>query len=203
MYQFIETHKKLEIKNHNSIDEQLLEAAKRGDQKAFTSLMEKYKNSIYHLILKIVKTPEDAEDLTIESFAKAFDKLDQYSAEYAFSTWLYKISSNSCIDFLRKKSVAKIPLDNDNRNITDHLNYSTDSTPELDLIKIQRIDKIQQIIQSMDEIFSRVIHLRFIKEYSYEEISNELNIPVATIKVQLYRAKKQLLDKLANEREHF
>jgi RNA polymerase sigma factor (sigma-70 family) len=83
------------------------------------------------------------------------------------------------------------------------LNYSTDSTPELDLIKIQRIDKIQQIIQSMDEIFSRVIHLRFIKEYSYEEISNELNIPVATIKVQLYRAKKQLLDKLANEREHF
>lgn len=165
--------------------------------------MEKYKNSIYHLILKIVKTPEDAEDLTIESFAKAFDKLDQYSAEYAFSTWLYKISSNTCIDFLRKKSVAKIPLDNDNRNITDHLNYSTDSTPELDLIKIQRIDKIQQIIQSMDEIFSRVIHLRFIKEYSYEEISNELNIPVATIKVQLYRAKKQLLDKLANEREHF
>ena len=203
MYQFIETHKKLEIKNHNSIDEQLLEAAKRGDQKALTSLMEKYKNSIYHLILKIVKTPEDAEDLTIESFAKAFDKLDQYSAEYAFSTWLYKISSNSCIDFLRKKSVAKIPLDNDNRNITDHLNYSTDSTPELDLIKIQRIDKIQQIIQSMDEIFSRVIHLRFIKEYSYEEISNELNIPVATIKVQLYRAKKQLLDKLANESEHF
>ncbi|HQV77718.1 MAG TPA: sigma-70 family RNA polymerase sigma factor [Chitinophagales bacterium] len=193
----------MEIKNHNSIDEQLLEAAKRGDQKAFTSLMEKYKNSIYHLILKIVKTPEDAEDLTIESFAKAFDKLDQYSAEYAFSTWLYKISSNTCIDFLRKKSVAKIPLDNDNRNITDHLNYSTDSTPELDLIKIQRIDKIQQIIQSMDEIFSRVIHLRFIKEYSYEEISNELNIPVATIKVQLYRAKKQLLDKLANEREHF
>ena len=178
-----------------------MEAAKKGDQKAYTALMEKYKKSIYHMILKIVKSPEDAEDLMIETFAKAFDKLDQYSPEFAFSTWLYKITSNTCIDFLRKKSIEKVSLDDENQAITDSLNFSTETTPESDMIKIQRRDKLQHAVNSMDEIFARVISLRYFKEYSYEEISEELNIPVGTIKVQLHRAKKLLLEKFMNEKD--
>lgn len=191
----------MEIKNHNTIDNELLSAAKNGDQKAYTALMEKYQKSVYHLILKIVKSPEDAEDLMIETFSKAFDKLEQYSPDFAFSTWLYKITSNTCIDFLRKKSIEKVSLEKEGKNIFDNLNFSTGNNPETDLIKSQRIDKMQHAVNSMDEIFSRVIALRYFKEYSYEEISEELNIPVGTIKVQLHRAKKILLEKFLDEKD--
>ena len=191
----------MEIKSHNKIDVELLLGAKNGDQKAFTALMEKYKKSVYHLILKIVKKPEDAEDLMIESFSKAFDHLDQYSPNYAFSTWLYKITSNTCIDFLRKKRIEQISLENQAGTILDNLNFSTNTNPEIDLMRTQRIDKLQHAVNSMDEIFSRVITLRYFKEYSYEEISAELDIPIGTIKVQLYRAKKILLDKFIDEKD--
>lgn len=191
----------MEINNTNLTDLSLVASAKQGNQKAYAALMDKYKNSIYHLILKLAKKPEDAEDLMIETFAKAFDKLDSYSAEFAFSTWLYKITSNTCIDFLRKKSIDKIPFDSDSKTITDNILFSTETTPELDLIRHQRIDKIQRIVQSMDTIFARVLQLRYFEEYSYEEISAALQIPVGTIKVQLHRAKKQLTERLEAEKE--
>lgn len=191
----------MEINNHNTIDTELLSAAKKGDQKAFTALMDKYKNSLYHLILKIVKSPEDAEDLMIESFAKAFDRLGQYSFDYAFSTWLYKIASNTSIDFLRKKRIQKISLENEGQDLIDQLGFNTGTNPETDLIKDQRIKQMQLAVSEMDEIFSRVISLRYFKEYSYEEISKALDIPVSTIKVQLYRAKKLLLEKIKDEKD--
>ena len=191
----------MEIKSHNAIDAELLAAAKSGDQRAYTALLEKYRNSIFHIILKIVKSPEDAEDLTIETFAKAFDRLYQYSPEYAFSTWLFKIASNTSIDFLRRKSIDKVSLDRQDASITDNIKFSTDNDPEMDLIKSQRQDKLQKAVNDMDEIFSRGIQLRYFKEYNYEEISAELGIPVATIKVQLYRARKLLLKKLSEEKD--
>lgn len=191
----------MEIKNHNKIDNKWLDAAKLGDQKAYTALMEKYQKSVYHIILKIVKSPEDTEDLVIETFAKAFDNLDKYSAEFAFSTWLYKIASNTCIDFLRKKSIEKVSLEIESNTILNNLNFTTNNNPEIDLIKTQRIDKLQDVVSTMDDIFSRVIELRYFKEYSYDEISEALNIPVATIKVQLHRAKKILLEKIKNDKD--
>jgi len=102
---------------------------------------------------------------------------------------------------LRKKRIEKVSLENQGKEILDNLNFSTSTNPELDLIKSQRIDKMQHVVNSMDEIFSRVIALRYFKEYSYEEISEELNIPVGTIKVQLHRAKKILLEKFTDEKD--
>jgi RNA polymerase sigma-70 factor (ECF subfamily) len=183
------------------IDAELLEAARIGDQKAYTALMEKYKKPVYHLVLRIVKSAEDAEDLMIEAFAKAFDHLDQYSPAYAFSTWLYKITSNTCIDFLRRKKIDKVSLDQKENTFLASLLLSTGSDPEKEMIRSQRIDKLQHAVSSMDEIFSRVITLRYFKEYSYEEISEELDIPIGTIKVQLHRAKKLLLQKFINEKD--
>jgi RNA polymerase sigma factor (sigma-70 family) len=191
----------MEMNSPNRIDKALLESAKRGDQKAYGMLMDKYRNSIYHLILKIIKSPEDAEDLTIETFAKAFDRLHQFSPEYAFSTWLYKIASNTCIDFIRKKSIEKVSLENEHLTITDNIKYSTSSDPETELIKAQRTDQLQQAVNEMDELFARVITLRYFKEYSYEEMSKELGTPVSTIKVQLYRAKKILLNKILKHKD--
>lgn len=190
----------MEIKSH-TVDLQLLEEAKKGEQKAFTALMEKYRKSVYHLILKIVKSPEDAEDLMIETFAKAFDKIDQYSSDFAFSTWLYRIASNTCIDFLRRKSIDKVSLDNEADILQDNLRFTADSNPEADMIRAQRIRRLQEEVQAMDVIFSRVLTLRYLKEYSYEEISEELHIPVPTIKVQLHRARKRLLQRLSENRE--
>ncbi|MDB5226877.1 MAG: sigma-70 family polymerase sigma factor [Bacteroidota bacterium] len=189
------------LKSHNKIDIALLDGARKGDQKAYTALLEKYRKSVYYLILKIVRSPEDAEDLMIESFSKAFDHLDQYSPEYAFSTWLYKITSNTCIDFLRKKKIDKVSLENNDGTVLDNLDFITGTNPELDLIKSQRIDKMQHAVSTMDEIFSRVIALRYFKEYSYEEISEELGIPIGTIKVQLHRAKKLLQNKFLDEKD--
>lgn len=191
----------MEVNTNKQEDIKWINAAKHGNQKAFTMLMEKYQKSTYFVILKIIKTPEDTEDLVIETFSKAFDNIDKYSESFAFSTWLYKIASNNCIDFLRKKSISKVSIENEGKTILDNLNFSTDSNPETDLIKSQRISKMKDIVNSMDEIFSRVISLRYFKEYSYEEISEELNIPVTTIKVQLHRAKKILLEKILNDKD--
>lgn len=166
-----------------------------GNQKAFASLMQKYQKSVYHVILKIVKNKEDAEDVMIESFAKAFDNIHQYSSQFAFSTWLYKIASNTSIDLLRKKRIAQVSLDTEAKQISDNINFSTKTTPESELISEQQKTLLKEAVKSMDGIFSRVIELRYFKELSYEEISEWLNIPVGTIKVQLYRAKKLLAEK--------
>lgn len=191
----------MEVEGQHTEDGQLIARAAKGEQKAFTVLLDKYRNAVYHIILRIVKVPEDAEDLTIETFAKAFDRLHQYCPEYAFSTWLFKIASNTSIDFLRRKSIDKVSLDQQDASIADNVKFSTGNDPEIDLIKTQRKDTLQKAVNEMDEIFSRVIHLRYFKEYNYEEISAELGIPVGTIKVQLYRAKKLLLKKLEEEKD--
>ena len=191
----------MEISKNKQEDLKWIAEAKLGNQKAFTALMDKYQKSTYHVILKIIKTPEDTEDLVIETFSKAFDNIDKYSDSFAFSTWLYKIASNTCIDFLRKKSIAQVSIENEGKTILDNLNFSTATNPETEMIKSQRIDKLQHAVNSMDEIFSRVISLRYFKEYSYEEISEELNIPVTTIKVQLHRAKKALLERFLTEKD--
>ena len=143
------------------------------------------------MILKIVKTPQDAEDLLIVSFAKAFDNLDKYTPQYAFSTWLYKIASNTCIDFLRKKSIQQVSMD-DESIITESMLYSSEDTPEQNMIRSQRILLLQQAVGKLDPAFRQVIELRYFGERSYEEIAQALNIPIGTVKVQIYRAKKQL-----------
>jgi RNA polymerase sigma-70 factor (ECF subfamily) len=84
-------------------DLSLVQDAIKGDQLAYADLMERYRESIYYMMLKMVKNPDDADDLTIEAFGKAFNRLPQYSPSFAFSTWLFKIASNNCIDFIRKK----------------------------------------------------------------------------------------------------
>ena len=158
----------MEVEGQHTEDGQLIARAAKGEQKAFTVLLDKYRNAVYHIILRIVKVPEDAEDLTIETFAKAFDRLHQYCPEYAFSTWLFKIASNTSIDFLRKKSIDKVSLDQQDASIADNVKFSTGNDPEIDLIKTQRKDTLQKAVNEMDEIFSRVIHLRYFKEYNYE-----------------------------------
>jgi len=172
----------------------LVKEAKKGNEKAFASLMNRYRDSIYYLLLKMVNNPSDAEDLTIEAFGKAFRNIDSYTPKFAFSTWLFKIATNNCVDFIRKKQVSPTPLDQlqDSLDIVT-VNIQSDlPDPEESLINHQKIAALKDIVSQLKPRYRALIELRYYKEYSYEEISSELNLPIGTVKAQLYRAKTLL-----------
>lgn len=172
----------------------LVEQAKSGNEKAFASLMNRYRDSIYFMLLKMVNNPYDAEDLTIEAFGKAFRNIESYTPKFAFSTWLFKIATNNCVDFIRKKQVSPAPLDYLQENLDNvTVNIQSDlPDPEEALINHQKIAALKVIVSQLKPRYKALIELRYYKEYSYEEISTELNLPIGTVKAQLYRAKTLL-----------
>jgi len=175
-------------------DLQLVKEARRGNEKAFASLMNRYRDSIYYMLLKMVNNASDAEDLTIEAFGKAFRNLDSYTPKFAFSTWLFKIATNNCVDFIRKKQVSPTPLDH-LQDTLDNVTVNIQSDlldPEESLINLQKIAALKDIVSQLKPRYKALIELRYYKEYSYEEISSELNLPIGTVKAQLYRAKMLL-----------
>ena len=173
----------------------LVEAALRGEEKAFAKLLSKYKDAIYYMLLKMVNNKSDAEDLTIEAFGKAFKNLHQYSPNYAFSTWLFKIASNNCIDFLRKKRGVHVSIESNpdgNDNDPPIKLKSVDPDPEQKLIRIQKAILLRRIVHRLKPRYRTLVELRYFREYSYEEIATELNLPLGTVKAQLFRAREML-----------
>ncbi|MFN8209988.1 MAG: sigma-70 family RNA polymerase sigma factor [Bacteroidales bacterium] len=178
----------------------LVEAARGGDEKAFASLLNRYRDSIYFMLLKMVNNGSDAEDLTIEAFGKAFRNLESYTPNFAFSTWLFKIATNNCIDFIRKKQASPSIIDHGQDDDMDNytVNIQSDSPdPEEELIHRQKIAALREIVSQMKPRYRTLIELRFFKEYSYEEISSELDLPIGTVKAQLFRAKTLLYNILS------
>ena len=176
-------------------DYALVEAALRGEEKAFAKLLSKYKDAIYYMLLKMVNNKSDAEDLTIEAFGKAFKNLHQYSPNYAFSTWLFKIASNNCIDFLRKRRGVTISIETtqeSNENDPPIKLKSVDPDPEQKLIRIQKAILLRRIVHKLKPRYRTLVELRYFREYSYEEIAKELNLPLGTVKAQLFRAREML-----------
>ena len=184
-------------------DYELVQKALKGDEKAFARLLSRYKDTIYFMLLKMLNNRSDAEDLTLEAFGKAFKNLHQYSPTYAFSTWLFKIASNNCIDFLRKKKGIMISLENDNEQIeineTSRIK-SKDLNPEERLIRKQKAILLHKVVRRLKPHYQTLVELRYFKELSYEEIANELNLPLGTVKAQLFRA-RQMLFKLIESTE--
>lgn len=177
----------------------LVEQAKGGNEKAFASLLNRYRDSIYFMLLKMVSNPSDAEDLTIEAFGKAFRSLDSYTPNYAFSTWLFKIATNNCIDFIRKKQTTPSIIDHGPDEDMDSytVNIQSDTPdPEESLINQQKITALRDIVNQLKPRYRKLIELRYFKEFSYEEISAELDIPIGTVKAQLFRAKSLLYNVL-------
>jgi len=187
-------------------DQDLVKMALNGDQRAYGKLMARYRDSIFFMIQKMVNNRNDAEDLTIEAFGKAFQNLHKYSAEYAFSTWLYRIAINNCIDFIRKKRLETFSLDesleNDEGSKTPK-NYASDSLdPEEKAIKEERILRMRGVIERLHVKYRRLIELRYLKEYSYDEIAKEMGLPLGTVKAQLFRA-KELLKNMIHDKDKF
>jgi RNA polymerase sigma factor (sigma-70 family) len=185
-------------------DLDLVFAAQSGDQKAFAQLLKHYKDAIYFMVLKMVNNKTDAEDLTIEAFGKAFTEIHQYEPRFAFSTWLFRIASNNAIDHLRKKKTITVPLEpltGTGKNIGTEYNYNarTDSDdPEESFIKEQNSNLLHKVVSAMKPRYRTLLELRYFKEYSYSEIAGELNLPLGTVKVQLFRAREKLFDLLKN-----
>ncbi len=189
----------MEVSQHFSYkakeDYYLVLLAIDGDQKAYAKLLQRYKDSIYYMMLKMVNNKVDAEDLTIEAFGKAFKNIHQYSPTFAFSTWLFKIASNNCIDFLRKKTSNHLSIH------TSHESSGANSTislhadvldPEETLIKDQKAKLLREVVEQLKPRYKTLIELRYFKEFSYEEIASQLSLPLGTVKAQLFRARELL-----------
>jgi RNA polymerase sigma factor (sigma-70 family) len=180
----------------------LVERAVEGDQKAYAELMGRYRDAIFFMLLKMVNNKSDAEDLTIEAFGKAFKNIQQYSPNFAFSTWLFKIASNNCIDYLRKKRNNFVSIDGGNsedkeNEPTVHLKDDMPD-PEEHLIKDQKAMLMRTVVTKLKPRYRTLIELRYFKEYSYEEIAEELDLPIGTVKAQLFRARELLFQTLKN-----
>jgi RNA polymerase sigma factor (sigma-70 family) len=170
----------------------LVVKAREGSQKAYADLMQRYKDSIYFMVLKMVNNKEDAMDLTVETFAKAFEKLDKYQPDYAFSTWLFRVATNNCIDFIRKKKLNTQSIhgmmDEDGEEV--QLQIKADVlNPEETSIKKQQTEELKLLIQSLPPRYRNLITLRYFDELSYEEIAQQLDLPLGTVKAQLFRAR--------------
>jgi RNA polymerase sigma-70 factor (ECF subfamily) len=195
----MEINSNLSLKAQKDIE--LVERAKKGDQQSYAELMGRYRDAIYFMLLKMVNSPIDAEDLTIEAFGKAFKNIDQYAPSFAFSTWLFKIATNNCIDFIRKKRGSHISLDQsvdgEDSLSPSSLIQSDTPDPEANMINQQKIKLMRDIVAKLKPRYRRLVELRYFKEYSYEEIAEELDLPIGTVKAQLFRA-RELLQNILN-----
>ncbi len=178
----------------------LVVKAREGDQKAYADLMVRYKDSIYFMILKMVNNREDAMDLMVETFAKAFEKLHKYQPDYAFSTWLFRVATNNCIDFIRKKKLSTMSIHGmmDEDGDEKPLQIKADTlNPEETSIKKQQTRELKQLIEGLPLRYRNLITLRYFDELSYEEIAQQLDLPLGTVKAQLFRA-RYLLGNIIN-----
>ncbi len=192
----MEVNKNLSKKANEDGD--LVIAAKAGDQSAYTAIMVRYREPIYYLVLKMIRNESDAEDISIEAFEKAFKKLEQYTPEYAFSTWLFRIATNHCIDFIRKKKLKTTSIDNvidDGESGGMKIQIEgTSKDPEETYIEQQKIELMREYVDKLEEPYKTIVTLRYFKEWTYEEIVNELEIPLGTAKAQLFRSRALLSD---------
>ena len=186
-------------------DVELVDKARKGDQQAYGELLGRYRDAIYFMLLKMVNSPVDAEDLTIEAFGKAFKNIDQYTPNFAFSTWLFKIATNNCIDFIRKKRASHVSLDQtmdgEDSLSPSSLIQSDTPDPELTIINKQKIKHMRNVVSRLKPRYRTLVELRYFKEYSYDEIAVELDIPIGTVKAQLFRARELLLNIMNRSQE--
>ncbi|MDO8993113.1 RNA polymerase sigma factor [Daejeonella sp.] len=184
-------------------DFMLVIRAKDGDQKAYAELMQRYKDSIYFMALKMVNNKDDAMDLTVETFGKAFENIEKYKPDFAFSTWLFRIATNNCIDFIRKKRLNVVSLQSLSEEGKDEkqLQIASDTlNPEQTSIKKQESEKLKSIVDQLPQRYRTLIVLRYYDEQSYEEIAQQLDLPLGTVKAQLFRA-RDLMSNIMNRKK--
>ena len=175
-----------------------------GDQQAYADLLKHYRDTLFFMMLKMTGNPYDAEDLTIEAFGKAFKNLHQYTPEFAFSTWLFKIATNNCIDYMRKKHKGTVSLysgsEGDEENGSVQIPAESPD-PEEQFIKSQKVDLMRGVVKRLKPHYKKLIELRYFQEYSYEEIVVEMDLPIGTVKALMFMARELLYNILKNSKD--
>ena len=191
----MEVKKKFSVKALQDFD-LVKRAVQNNDEKAYGDLMMRYRKSVYHMVLKMVRNSADAEDLTIEAFAKAFKNLKKFNPDYTFSTWLFRIATNNCIDFIRKKKLKTTSIDsaytNDNGEDVGLQIKDSKMNPQEQAIHTQKIEIMRLIVKRLPHKYQALVTLRYFEELSYDEIAVEIGAPLGTVKAQLFRARELL-----------
>jgi RNA polymerase sigma factor (sigma-70 family) len=181
-------------------------AVQDKDQQAYATLMKRYKKAVYFMILKMIRDADDAEDLTMEAFAKAFRNLERFKKDYTFSTWLFRIATNNAIDFIRKKKLKTMSLNNtlsdDSGNAVTIDIEDDDNNPQDVYIRTQRIEMVRIFVDKLPAKYRKLVQLRYFDELSYEEIAQELEKPLGTVKAQLHRSRELLFEIASGKEKH-
>jgi len=183
-------------------DRELIQQALQGNQSAYESLLKRYKDLVYSVMYKMVRNPQEAEDLTQEAFMKAFNALASFNEEFAFSTWLMKIATNNCIDLLRRRKLKTMSIDEPVQYKDEKVKIELpdrEATPEKKILTSERAQIINEAIESLPPRYKHVIVLRHKEEKSYEEIADILNLPLGTVKARIFRAREMLNQKLKDK----
>lgn len=175
-------------------------AIKDNDQKAYEELMKRYWEPVYFVMLRMLNNNHDnAEDMTMEAFGKAFKFLYQYQRTFAFSTWLFKIASNNAIDYIRQTKMYRgtlsldKPVENTGEENLSAFIRGKELTPEEFLIRKQTIERVRIIVEKLKPNYREIVELHYIEELTNEEIAERVNLPINTIKTRLHRARELLL----------
>ncbi len=201
-----EDQKAKRSKRNREEDYALVEKAKLNEQHAFTRLMEKYRMPLHYHISKIVRDKEMIEDLVQEAFLKAFDNIHSFDTTYAFSTWLYRIATNHSIDYLRKKKMKTLSIDEPVKAKDGEMQIELpdqDSEADQEIISQQRENIIMEAIESLPEKYSVIIKLRHMDDKSYQEIAEIMELPLGTVKAHIFRARELLNKYLIEKRGTF
>ena len=185
------------VKNQEQTISDLVHAAKQEDQHAFRQLLDLHWNELYGFLIKRTENENDAEDLCLQAFSKAFDKIETFNNEFTFSTWLTSIAKNLHVDMIRKEKTRlrqSTDVEEVGRDVIDET-----LGPEDQLIRSQNLNKLLQQVKSLKPIYRDVIQLRFFQELSHKEIAIQLELSLSNVKVRLLRAKK-LLSEIINDK---
>ncbi|MBD3179671.1 MAG: sigma-70 family RNA polymerase sigma factor [Candidatus Latescibacteria bacterium] len=184
-------------------DAQLIRRCLKGDEKSYEKLLQKYRGPVFSICLRMVRNRDDAEDLAQDVFIKIFNILDRYNPSFPFSSWLYRITSNLCIDFLRKNKRTVFSMDNpvsgDDGDFERQF-PSGDIGPEKEVELKEEMVILENAIQSLPEHYRMIVLLRHQEHLSYDEISETLGIPLGTVKARIHRARKMIVDFFRNQR---
>ena len=175
-------------------DDKWVQLAVKGDEKAYAALSNKYQRPLYFHIRKMIRDVDYVDDLVQDIFMKAFKNLKNYKNDYAFSTWLYRIATNHTIDYLRKKKLDTLSIHPDSSD-DDHAPIQLedeDTYTDEPMIRRERKNKVHEAINTLPEKYKIIISMRHIEEMSYQEISEEMNLPLGTVKAHIFRARELL-----------
>jgi RNA polymerase sigma factor (sigma-70 family) len=188
-------------------DHELVARALNGEEAAYARLRNKYWKALHAMLTRMIRNKFDAEDLTQEAFIKAFKSLDNFNPEYAFSTWLYKIASNNCIDYLRKRRLQTVSMNAPIRTRDDEMQMELPDReailPDNPITSAERTAILQEAIKNLPDKYRIVIELRHTHELEYNDIAEKLGLPLGTVKAHLFRARALLLRRLQGKLEHF